>query len=65
MRTTLNIDITLEQGEDGLWCAHADLGELGDALGDGPTREEAMDSVRQGIIAVLSTVTLPSGGVAA
>lgn len=49
---TVLVPITVEQDEDGAWCAHADLGPLGGANGEGDSREEAIADVRQAIALV-------------
>ena len=38
----LDVPYTLEQDEDGIWCAHAWLGSSGGANGHGARRGEAI-----------------------
>jgi predicted RNase H-like HicB family nuclease len=47
------IPYTLEQDEDGIWCAHARLGESGGANGNGATQDEAIDDLRAAVKMVI------------
>jgi predicted RNase H-like HicB family nuclease len=53
------VPIAVEQDEDGAWCAHADLGPLGGANGEGDSREEAIADVRQAIALVFEVDGVP------
>jgi hypothetical protein len=52
---TVHIPYTLEQGEDGLWCAHADFVTdqvRGGAAGEGPTVDEAIEDLHGEMVAL-------------
>lgn len=44
---TVLVPMTVEQDEDGWWCAHAQLGPNVGANGQGQTRKEALDDLRE------------------
>ncbi len=44
----------VEQDEDGVWCASAQLCPGEAAFGDGPTREEAVADLRTGLELLIS-----------
>jgi predicted RNase H-like HicB family nuclease len=48
---TVLVPMTVEQDEDGWWCAHAQLGPNVGANGQGQTRKEALDDLREAILA--------------
>ena len=50
---TVHVPYTLEQDEDGIWCAHAWLGSSGGANGDGATPEEAVADLREAVRMVI------------
>ena len=50
--STVYVPYTLEQDEDGVWCARADLGPFGAAFGDGETHEEAIAELREAVLLV-------------
>jgi predicted RNase H-like HicB family nuclease len=54
------VPVQVEQDEDRAWCAHADLGPLGGANGEGETREEALLDVREAISLVFDAEGVPS-----
>lgn len=54
------VPITVEQDEDGAWCAHADLGPLGGANGEGGSRDEAIADVREAIALVFEVDGVPA-----
>jgi predicted RNase H-like HicB family nuclease len=46
MSRTVHVPYVLEQDEDGVWCAHAQLRPGVGAHGDGDTPEEALNELR-------------------
>ncbi|GAA3441096.1 hypothetical protein Pve01_74260 [Planomonospora venezuelensis] len=48
----------LEQDEDGIWCASAQLRPGVGAVGDGPTAEAAVADLREALIALIEEVGL-------
>src|SRR5215469_15740191 len=48
---TVLVPMTIEQDEDGWWCAHAQLGLNVGANGQGRTRKEALDDLREAVLA--------------
>jgi predicted RNase H-like HicB family nuclease len=56
---TVHVPYTLEQDEDGIWCAHAWLGESGGANGNGPTPEEAVADLREAVEMVIGEDGIP------
>lgn len=49
----------VEQDEDGVWCASAQLRPGVGAVGDGATQEEAIDDLRAAVEALLDVVGPP------
>jgi predicted RNase H-like HicB family nuclease len=45
----VHVPYTVEQDEDGVWCAHAWLGSSGGANGNGATLEEAVEDLREAV----------------
>jgi predicted RNase H-like HicB family nuclease len=58
-RRTVHVPYTLEQDEDGIWCAHAWLGSSGGANGNGPDPEQAIASLREAVEMVISEDGIP------
>jgi predicted RNase H-like HicB family nuclease len=58
-RKTVHVPYTLEQDEDGIWCAHAWLGSSGGATGNGPTPEEAVADLREAVQLVIDEDGIP------
>jgi len=56
---TIHVPYTLEQDEDGVWCAHAWLGSSGGANGNGATPTEAIDDLRQAVEMVIAEDGVP------
>ena len=56
---TLHVPYTLEQDEDGIWCAHAWLGSSGGADGSGATPEEAVADLREAVKMVIDEDGIP------
>jgi predicted RNase H-like HicB family nuclease len=52
---TVHVPYRLEQDEDGVWCASAQLRPGVGAVGDGATREAALDDLREALEACQST----------
>jgi predicted RNase H-like HicB family nuclease len=48
---TVLVPMTVEKDEDGWWCAHAQLGPNVGANGQGRTRREALDDLREAVVA--------------
>jgi predicted RNase H-like HicB family nuclease len=46
---TVLVPMTVEQDEDGWWAAHAQLGPNVGANGQGQTRKEALDDLREAV----------------
>jgi predicted RNase H-like HicB family nuclease len=56
---TVHVPYTLEQDEDGVWCAAAQLRPGVGAVGDGATREAALDDLREAVQALIAEVGIP------
>jgi predicted RNase H-like HicB family nuclease len=56
---TVHVPYTLEQDEDGVWCASAQLRPGVGAVGDGATREAALDDLREALQALIAEVGIP------
>ena len=56
---TVRVPYTLEQDEDGIWCAHAWLGSSGGANGNGATPEEAVADLREAVQLVIDEDGVP------
>jgi predicted RNase H-like HicB family nuclease len=56
---TVHVPYTLEQDEDGVWCAAAQLRPGVGAVGDGATREAALDDLREAMQALIAEVGIP------
>jgi predicted RNase H-like HicB family nuclease len=56
----VHVPYTIEQDEDGVWCASAVLRPGVGAVGDGSTPEEAIDDLREALDALLDVVGAPS-----
>jgi len=56
---TVHVPYTLEQDEDGVWCASAQLRPGVGAVGDGETREAALDDLRDALQALIAEVGIP------
>lgn len=57
---TVLVPMTVEQDEDGWWCAHAQLGPNVGANGQGRTRKEALDDLREAVLASFEADGQPS-----
>lgn len=56
MSRTIRVPLTLDQDEDGVWCASAELRPGVAAFGDGDTRQAALDDLRAGIIELIAAM---------
>jgi predicted RNase H-like HicB family nuclease len=56
---TVHVPYTLQQDEDGVWCAAAQLRPGVGAVGDGETPEAALDDLREALKALLAEVGPP------
>jgi predicted RNase H-like HicB family nuclease len=55
----VHVPYTVEQDEDGVWCASAQLRPGVGAVGDGPTPEAAVDDLREALEALIAEVGPP------
>ncbi len=58
--TTVHVPYTVEQDEDGVWCAHAWLGSSGGANGNGATADEAIADLRAAVRMVIEEDGIPA-----
>jgi predicted RNase H-like HicB family nuclease len=56
---TVHVPYTIEQDEHGVWCASAQLRPGVGAVGDGTTREAAIDDLRDALQALIAEVGIP------
>ena len=59
MTRVVHVPYTIEQDEDGVWCAHAQLRPGAGANGDGPTREDAIADLREALIGLIGEIGVP------
>ena len=59
MRRVIHLPYTMEQDEDGVWCASAQLRPGVGAVGDGATAEEALADLRQALALLIEEVGVP------
>jgi predicted RNase H-like HicB family nuclease len=55
----VHVPYVVEQDEDGIWCASAQLRPGVAAFGDGQTRDEALDDLRAGLELLIEEVGVP------
>jgi hypothetical protein len=55
----VHVPYSLEQDEDGVWCAHAWLGSSGGANGNGVTPDEAIADLREAVLMVIDEDGVP------
>jgi predicted RNase H-like HicB family nuclease len=55
----IHVPYTLEQDEDGVWCASAQLRPGVGAVGDGATADEAIADLRDVLTALIEEVGVP------
>jgi predicted RNase H-like HicB family nuclease len=59
MARVVHVPYTIEQDEDGVWCAHAQLRPAVGANGDGSTREAAIAELREALIGLIGEISAP------
>lgn len=59
MTRVVHVPYTVEQDEDGVWCASALLRPGVGAVGDGATQEEAIADLRAGLELLIEEVGIP------
>ena len=59
MSRIVHVPYTLEQDEDGVWCASAQLRPGVGAVGDGSTAEEAIADLRDALTVLIEEVGVP------
>lgn len=59
MTRVVHVPYTLEQDEDGVWCAHAQLRPGVGVNGDGVTREAAIADLREALAALITEFGIP------
>ncbi|WP_101832954.1 type II toxin-antitoxin system HicB family antitoxin [Frankia canadensis] len=59
MTRVVHVPYAIEQDEDGVWCASAQLRPGVGAVGDGPTREAALEDLRAALEVLLAEVGPP------
>jgi predicted RNase H-like HicB family nuclease len=59
MSRVVHLPYTLEQDEDGVWCASAQLRPGVGAVGDGATPDEALADLREALILLIEEVGVP------
>jgi predicted RNase H-like HicB family nuclease len=55
----VHVPYTLDQDEDGAWCASALIRPGVGAVGDGATPEEALADLREGLAALMAEIGVP------
>jgi predicted RNase H-like HicB family nuclease len=55
----VHVPYTLEQDEDGVWCASALVRPGAGAVGDGVTPEEAVSDLREALVALIAEIGPP------
>jgi predicted RNase H-like HicB family nuclease len=55
----VHVPYTLEQDEDGVWCASALIGPGAGAVGDGVTPEEAVADLHEALVALIAEIGPP------
>jgi predicted RNase H-like HicB family nuclease len=56
----VHVTYTVEQDEDGVWCATSILRPGVGAVGEGATQEEAIADLRNALVALLDVVEPPN-----
>jgi len=59
MTRAVHVPYTVEQDEDGVWCAHAQLRPGVGANGEGDTPEAAIDDLREALIGLIAEFGAP------
>ena len=53
MTKVIHVPYVVEQDEDGVWCAHAQLRPHVGAHGEGSTEAEALDDLREALLGLI------------
>jgi predicted RNase H-like HicB family nuclease len=61
MGRPLHVPYTVEQDEDGVWCAHAQLRPGVGANGDGDTPDAAIADLREALAELIAEFGAPDG----
>lgn len=56
---TVTVPVVVEQDEDGVWCAHAQLRPGLGAHGEGATEEEALTDLREALTGLIEEFGVP------
>ena len=56
---TVTVPIVIEQDEDGVWCAHAQLRPGVGAHGEGDTEDAALEDLREALTALIQEFGVP------
>ena len=59
MTRAVHVPYTVEEDEDGVWCAHAQLRPGVGANGEGATREEAVADLRDALAGLIAEFGAP------
>ena len=59
MSRDIHVPYSVEQDEDGIWCASAQLRPGVGAVGDGATAEEAIADLREALATLIEEVGAP------
>jgi predicted RNase H-like HicB family nuclease len=59
MKREVHVPYTVEQDEDGVWCAHAQLRPQVGANGEGDTREAAIEDLREALTGLIAEFGVP------
>jgi predicted RNase H-like HicB family nuclease len=59
MSRAVHVPYTVEQDEDGVWCAHAQLRTGVGAHGEGDSRETAIADLREALIGLIAEFGVP------
>jgi predicted RNase H-like HicB family nuclease len=59
MKREVHVPYTVEQDEDGVWCAHAQLRPQVGANGEGDTREAAIEDLREALTGLIAEFGIP------
>jgi hypothetical protein len=59
MGRAVHVSYTVEQDEDGVWCAHGQLRPRVGANGEGDNREAAIADLREALIGLITELGVP------
>lgn len=59
MSRLVHVPYTLDQDEDGVWCASALIRPGAGAVGDGNTPEEAVADLREALVTLIAEIGAP------